>query len=173
MINTLSKLLGNSPKTVSNWKKENRDIIKLLYKYFSQKELEEFLETEKIKKFENIEIIDNLQKHCKYTLQNLKSTPAGTPIIQKIKDDNNISLSSLLVFLYSINNYNNDSQIKDCSHISVAPVNFELSEDDKLKTAEFLIKMDTFTFMYIRNNIFELEKLERISHFEMEQLLSE
>lgn len=54
MINTLSRLLGNSPKTISNWKKENRNIIKLLYKYFSKGDLEEFLETGKINKMENL-----------------------------------------------------------------------------------------------------------------------
>jgi hypothetical protein len=55
MINTLSKLLGNSPKTISNWKKEDRNIIKLLYKYFSKEDLEEFLETDKIEKFEKMD----------------------------------------------------------------------------------------------------------------------
>ncbi|OGS70805.1 MAG: hypothetical protein A3F91_09840 [Flavobacteria bacterium RIFCSPLOWO2_12_FULL_35_11] len=54
MINTLSKLLGNSPKSISNWKKENRPIISLLYKYFIKEDLEEFLETGKIKKLELI-----------------------------------------------------------------------------------------------------------------------
>lgn len=60
MINTLSKLLGNSPKSISNWKKENRPIISLLYKYFTKEDLEEFLETEKIKKLEKNKLKDRL-----------------------------------------------------------------------------------------------------------------
>lgn len=58
MINTLSKLLGNSPKSISNWKKENRPIISLLYKYFTKEDLEEFLQTDKIKKLEKNKLKD-------------------------------------------------------------------------------------------------------------------
>lgn len=54
MILTISKILGNTPKSVSNWKNEKRPIISLLYKYFTKEELEEFLETGKIEKVENI-----------------------------------------------------------------------------------------------------------------------
>ena len=54
MISTLSDLLGNSPKTISNWKKEKSPIINLLYKYFKKEELQEFLETGKIQKQELI-----------------------------------------------------------------------------------------------------------------------
>lgn len=59
MILTISKILGNTPKSVSNWKNEKRPIISLLYKYFSKEELEEFLSTGKIDKFENIYFIQN------------------------------------------------------------------------------------------------------------------
>lgn len=54
MILTISKILGNTPKSVSNWKNEKRPIISLLYKYFTKQELEEFLETDKIDKFESL-----------------------------------------------------------------------------------------------------------------------
>ena len=68
MIHTLSLILGNTQKTVSNWKKEKRPIMELLYKYFTKEELEEFLETGKIEKFENIKEY-NIKKdrlRCKY-----------------------------------------------------------------------------------------------------------
>jgi len=54
MILTISKILGNTPKSVSNWKNEKRPIISLLYKYFTKQELEEFLETDKIDKFDSL-----------------------------------------------------------------------------------------------------------------------
>lgn len=54
MINTIASFLGNSSKSVSNWKKENRPIITFLYKYFCKEELEEFLETGEILKLEFI-----------------------------------------------------------------------------------------------------------------------
>jgi hypothetical protein len=59
MISTLSDLLGNSHKTISNWKKEKRPIINLLYKYFLKEELKEFLETGEIKKFEKLNFLYN------------------------------------------------------------------------------------------------------------------
>lgn len=52
MISTLSELMGNSLKTVSNWKKEKRPIMNFLYKYFTKEDLQEFLETGKISKLE-------------------------------------------------------------------------------------------------------------------------
>lgn len=55
MILTISKILGNTPKSVSNWKNEKRPIISLLYKYFTKEELEAFLETGKIKRQELIQ----------------------------------------------------------------------------------------------------------------------
>ena len=53
MNSTLSKLLGNSLKTISNWKKEKRPIINLLLKYFKKEDLEEFIETGKILRLED------------------------------------------------------------------------------------------------------------------------
>jgi hypothetical protein len=54
MLKTYSKLLQNTTRTISNWKKEGRAIISLLEKYFSKEDLEEFLETGKIQKQELI-----------------------------------------------------------------------------------------------------------------------
>lgn len=53
MISTISGLMGNSLKTVSNWKKENRPIMNFLYKYFTKEDLQEFLETGKVSKLES------------------------------------------------------------------------------------------------------------------------
>ena len=52
MNSTLSKILGNSLKTVSNWKKEKRLIIDLLEKYFNKEDLEEFIEKNKVSKYD-------------------------------------------------------------------------------------------------------------------------
>jgi len=52
VLKTYSKLLQNTVRTISNWKIEKRPIISLLEKYFSKEDLEEFLDTGKISKFE-------------------------------------------------------------------------------------------------------------------------
>lgn len=55
MLKTYARLLQNTVRTISNWKTEKRPIISLLEKYFSKTELEEFLETGGIEKFEALE----------------------------------------------------------------------------------------------------------------------
>ncbi len=59
----VSNLLGISEKSYYRWK-ENRAIFKLLEMYFSDKNIEEFLNTGKIQKFENITFVMD-----KYLLQ--------------------------------------------------------------------------------------------------------
>lgn len=56
---TMSMLFSTAEGTYYKWKKEERPIIKLLDKYFSKEELEEFLLTEKISKFENMKYINS------------------------------------------------------------------------------------------------------------------
>lgn len=55
MREVITKLLSfGSQNTYYQWKKQNRPIIKFLEKYFSKEELEEFLNTGKINKLENL-----------------------------------------------------------------------------------------------------------------------
>lgn len=51
---TMATLFSTAEGTYYKWKKEDRPIIKLLDKYFSKEELEEFLRTGKINKLENL-----------------------------------------------------------------------------------------------------------------------
>jgi hypothetical protein len=57
MYKNTAKLIGNNEKTIYRWKKEERPIIDLLEKYFSVEDLEEFLETNKIKRLEKFGLI--------------------------------------------------------------------------------------------------------------------
>lgn len=50
----ISNVLSCSVSGFYKWKKQNRPIIKLLEKYFSKEELEEFLNTGKINKLDNL-----------------------------------------------------------------------------------------------------------------------
>ena len=58
MQKTIAKLFDVHQNTVSNWKKENKPGLNLIFKYFTKEELEEFLETGKIEKMENINYLD-------------------------------------------------------------------------------------------------------------------
>lgn len=50
-----SKILDCSVSGFYKWKKQNRLIIKLLEKYFTQKDLEEFIDTGSVTKLEALE----------------------------------------------------------------------------------------------------------------------
>lgn len=57
-----------SRQSWNNWKKENRPITVLIEKYFTDKDLQEFLDTGKISKFDNIERLPEILKLLtKYT----------------------------------------------------------------------------------------------------------
>ncbi|MCK9477734.1 MAG: hypothetical protein M0R46_17615 [Candidatus Muirbacterium halophilum] len=56
----MTELFGFSAPTFYNWKKENRPIISLVNKYFNEENIEEFLETGKIAKYENMDMLNRL-----------------------------------------------------------------------------------------------------------------
>jgi len=53
MKNSIKKILDIADRTLYNWKKEGKPIVVLLEKYFTKEDLEEFLETGKIRRLEN------------------------------------------------------------------------------------------------------------------------
>ncbi|MDY0122849.1 hypothetical protein [Sulfurimonas sp.] len=59
---TMAAVFASSEGAYYKWKKENRPIITLLDKYFSREDLEEFLETGKVAKLENLNLIDKSAK---------------------------------------------------------------------------------------------------------------
>lgn len=60
----ISQLLGNTINTVTNWRNEERPVIALLEKYFQDHEIQEFLDTGKISRFEgeSTHIVQNAAK---------------------------------------------------------------------------------------------------------------
>lgn len=58
MYKEIAELIGNNDKTIYRWKKEGRPIISLLEKYFTKEDLEEFLETGKIQKLDNLKLLN-------------------------------------------------------------------------------------------------------------------
>ena len=69
------KLFDVSINTYYNWKKENRPIIILLEKYFTNDDLKEFLETEKVSKFDMLEkVIEEKNKKVEIYLKYFSTT---------------------------------------------------------------------------------------------------
>ncbi len=71
---TITELMCFSRNTFFVWKRENRPVMSLLKKYFSKEELQEFLETGKIKKQERLNELLEIEK--KYN-QIVKVTNGG------------------------------------------------------------------------------------------------
>lgn len=81
MYKQIAKLIGNNEKTIYRWKKEKRQIIDLLEKYFTKQDLEEFLETDKINKFDKMNFLQNkvIEKNrIKYLKSFINSNPYGS-----------------------------------------------------------------------------------------------
>ncbi|MFA5501653.1 MAG: hypothetical protein WC253_03340 [Sulfurovaceae bacterium] len=66
----LIQIFNITRQTWNNWKKENRLIVTLIEKYFTKEDLEEFLQTGKITKFDNyktyMEQDKDFQLFCKF-----------------------------------------------------------------------------------------------------------
>ena len=65
------ELFNFSRPTYYKWKRENIKVIKLLEKYFSKEDLEEYLETGKVSRYENVDNLDSdlLERHIAYELK--------------------------------------------------------------------------------------------------------
>ena len=139
----MSKLFGYSPQTYFNWKKESdkRPIINLLDKYFKKEELEEFLETGKIDKFENIENLDHFILYAGSILIKLETMSGGDLIIKKIKESPEISLVNLVSFIYTTDEL--DQNIND---------------EQKLVLTNYFMQMHPYIFQFFCNNIHQSEK---------------
>jgi len=77
MISTLSSLFSNSPKSVSNWRKEKRPIIQLIDKYFTKEDLQEFLENGRISRLDEADFIQKevFQLNMLKYFQSFTATP--------------------------------------------------------------------------------------------------
>lgn len=69
----LTRFFGWSRGTYFSWKKEGRPVIKFVLKYLTEKDIEEFIETGKISRFEKLLINSDedelLEKHIAYELR--------------------------------------------------------------------------------------------------------
>lgn len=108
MNSTLSKILGNSLKTVSNWKKEKRLIIDLLEKYFTKEDLEEFIDKNKVSRYEFVNeysFLCCIQFLEKLKLLRIKSSPS-----RYAYEYNYFHYFTNFILDYIKNGYNNENK---------------------------------------------------------------
>lgn len=172
----VSKIIGSSVPTYYNWKREQRPIINLLEKYFSKEELEEFLQNEKINKFEKFNFINNeiLEKNrIKYLKSFTSDNPFGSlyqshstfikfyfDFILELKKDEEFYkkdfdfLLNQYILIFSIENYqyNLDNDFDNMEE----EIEKNYRELDETLDCKILAK----------NEIKEISKLERVEKYE-------
>ncbi len=67
----LCDLFKFTPKTLYNWRQESRPAIEFIEKYFSEEDIQEFLQTNKMKKLENIERYAQYEKRIMDEIRNI------------------------------------------------------------------------------------------------------
>jgi len=94
MKSTVAKLLNVTERSVYNWSKENRPIITFLYKYFSKKDIEDYLEYGKIEKLELLNLTDPV------TSQEFQSLSIILYKIEEYVTINKINREGFLIKIY-------------------------------------------------------------------------
>jgi len=87
MKSSIKKILDIADRTLYNWKKEQKPIVLLLEKYFTKEDLEEFLDTGQIRRFENYDAsrADPLFiEYIKYNLPTKIDAIKGEGIIDRL-----------------------------------------------------------------------------------------
>lgn len=120
MKEEIKKILDISDKTYYNWKNQYRPIISLLEKYFTTKDLEEFIETGKISRIENNKDQELLNNEASKIYTHFISS-----LYQKDK-------SLLKLFLVVINNANETSLNLNLNFIDLV-FESEGEKKDKIK----------------------------------------
>ncbi len=107
----VEELFGFTEATFYNWKRENRPIVKLI-QYLEYPALEEFLETGKIQRYENIEINEKVDEFILISaIQKIKikSRKSGFKLKELMNPDlieSVLPLKSFLSSLYQANSMN-------------------------------------------------------------------
>lgn len=122
----IADILEVSERTIFRWRKEKKLITELLYKYFSDEDLEQFITSQNIEKFESIDefyeikhnIIKNLERKFMFSIGSY-----GIKFIEMLKERNNIYLGrynkddlQIQHFYYDIKNNHNYKLFLDDLH---------------------------------------------------------
>lgn len=92
----LSQLFEYSKPTYFRWKKEQRPIISLIDKYFTKEDLEEFLQSGKIKRFEDFNKYSSIIQSLSNTINNFDYYQKNIlyAMCEQFLQDNNNNISS-------------------------------------------------------------------------------
>ncbi len=165
MRKNITKLLGwKSENTYYDWKKQNRPILKLLEKYFTDEEINEFLTSGKIEKLEKEENNENensltrtlLIDNSLYTVkEKIKNRLHGTYRVKEI----------IIEACKSIKNEENNIEYLNAKQRlidTIKGIEIEINMIIKIKTP----KKTEDIFNWIKYNISEIEAHTLINNYE-------
>lgn len=113
MQKTISKLFDVHQNTISNWKKEEKRGLSFFLKYFKKEELEEFIQTGKMQKLENIKIADLLYNNTIKQLQNINFIDTYIVFLYLHKNINISIQNSFNNYTHNINLFNELQKVED------------------------------------------------------------
>ncbi len=153
---TITKLFSFTRQTWAKWKDENRQITKLLQLYFSDEELNEFLETGKIRKFE---LIKNL------TTKELE---------KKLNNYNIFDISILKLKLISLPNAAKQLMIEQLNYCIVEKKDYTLeivknyhkTHFEKIKEDIWLFIKEPSSILKANPDYFKKDRIKFIYYFE-------
>lgn len=140
----ISNLLGISEKSFYRWK-ETREIFKLLEKYFTDDDIQEFLQSGKIKKFEDISDLEAL---------NDEAVNIYSSFILKL------DLSSLLLFLTVIHTSNINNQDINSNFIELI-FDTDAQKKDKINLIKEFQKIPNITIFFYAIKFLIKNKFEK------------
>ncbi|WP_263832859.1 hypothetical protein [Sulfurospirillum oryzae] len=113
MQKTISKLFDVHQNTISNWKKEEKRGLSFFLKYFKKEELEEFIQTGKMQKLENIKIADLLYNNTIKQLQNINFIDTYIVFLYLHKNINVSIQNSFNNYTHNLNLFNELQKIEN------------------------------------------------------------
>lgn len=175
MINALVKILGNSKKTVYRWKEEKRPIIALLEKYFTEKDLEEFITTYSIARMDTLRNIElKLNSNIPTILELFNELFC---IRKNISDVVFVSESLIFSSQIKISKLIQQRQLEFSEHISetnlediVEILENYINETKNRETIEYIFGQDNFRLL-VEYGAYELALRNRIDLFNISILL--
>ena len=162
----LCDLFEFTPKTLYNWRQEERPAIELIEKYFTEEDLQEFLQTKEINKLQNIK---RYMKYEKKLMEQIKE------VIYSLNSKGKDGLY-LLEFIEAVKeDYDTKKEEFTCyinGHPDLGPVGSPYDEDfsfileqeehkDGYPTGKLLMTpMDIKD--YIQSNVFHLKRINKV-----------
>ncbi|MFY9071781.1 hypothetical protein [Aliarcobacter butzleri] len=165
------ELMCFSRNTFYVWKREERPIISLIEKYFSNEDLKEFLETGEIKKFENISYITNnyIQKNLKIYIDSFEKS-------QSLLSEPHVNDNFIDFYFYFLTNFENLNLSSNANFLGIHSVlaqflylyqinELEINKNDEIEELEIKLAIPNINEDEIKKHTKEKLFLENKGKF--------